>query len=96
MPAGFQAFNSSGALTLEISDRVARILTVAAIGTTTTGSVAVPGIGDGTPVFGIANNPNNTKATPSLNVSGSNLNWDYGSTPAGERDPNLKVNVMVF
>lgn len=95
MPAGMQIFDAAGNLQLEISDRVFRLLTIAQVGTTVTGSISVPGLDTGTPIIQ-AVTVTSSRRGPTITTSGNNVNWDYGSTPLGERDNNLNIAVAVF
>jgi hypothetical protein len=95
MPAGMQIFDASGNRQLEISDRVFRLLTIAQVGTTTTGSISAPGLDTGTPMIQVIT-ATGTRKAPNFTISGSNVNWDYGSIPSGERDNNLNISVAVF
>lgn len=95
MTAGMQIFDAAGNLTLEVSDRVFRLLTIAQVGTTVTGSISVPGLDQGTPIIQ-AVSVTQTRRAPNISTSGNNVNWDYGSTPLGERDNNLFISVAVF
>lgn len=58
MPQGLQVFDASGRLTLDISDRITRIIDTRSI--VGQGSVNIPALANGTPfAFGVLNAPSN-------------------------------------
>lgn len=96
MPAGFRTFKADGSPLLSLDHRVLRLLTVMDVGTVTSGSVSVTGLTDGTVVVQTRNSATGNYQNPTVTVGTGSVSWNYGSTPTGQRDPNLALEIAVF
>lgn len=93
--AKFEVYNANGSLQMSLGSRTCRLVTISDIGTTTSGSVNVSGMGAGSIVAGVVNGTKG-KQVPNVTVSGSTVSWNYGSVPSGSRDTNASLSIMLL
>lgn len=89
MPQGLQIWDAAGNLTLQVSDRLARILGIVQTGAVD-GSIAHAGFLTGTPFF-IQRATQTGGAMPAkIGIDGATLSWSYsGGAP-------VKLNTMII
>ncbi|MEG3791070.1 hypothetical protein V1318_13150 [Lysobacter sp. CCNWLW3] len=94
MPSGIQVFNEDGTLQFDTSNRLYRMLTIQYTGTSN-GSVNVSGLSSqGTAQVDVLPT-GTTGVSPSVNVSGDVVSWDFGGTPTdSRRDSYLSIGVF--
>jgi len=94
MAAGLEIYNADGSLQMHIGSRAFRVITVADIGATTSGTISADLTG-GTPVVGMEGSGGDAKA-PALTVTPTGVSWNYGSIPVPERDSALRLSVVLY
>lgn len=77
MPQGFQTFNASGQLLMDITDRLARVLGIQTLTSPTDGSITVAAFATGTPFFACIPIANGAAPAPVVGISGNVLSWDF-------------------
>lgn len=95
MPARFEVYNPDGSIHLSLGSRTCRLVTVRDIGTSTSGTVNVTGMGSGEIVAGVILGTKG-KRVPTITKTGSSVSWDYGSVPVSERDTNASLSIMLL
>lgn len=93
--SGLQVFNEYGQITLDLSDRVMKVLTVQLVAGTN-GAIAVPSgnyqVVAQSRATGMSERD---KSQATLTLTGDRLSWDYGSVPPASRR-NDEIMVSVF
>lgn len=91
--ARMEIYNDDTSLQASLDSRVFRLLTVADIGDTTSGSVSVDTTQGAVVVMPAVAD---TKYAPSVSVGSGSVSWDYGSLPSYKRDALAKLEIGVF
>ena len=85
MPAGFQVFDASGNLIVDLNSKLSRVLGIATVNTAS-GNLNHAGFSQGTP-FAVAGSEAGDQSgnpwafTPEITITGTTLSWDFGSLP---------------
>jgi hypothetical protein len=92
MGHGIQVFNPDGSLQFDAGNRLPRIVAVTNTGTTS-GSVSVPAISQGTPIAIAAPAVSDGGASPAVSISGSTVSWNWSGISGAEDNV---LSVMVY
>lgn len=82
MPQGLQCWDSNGNMTLDVTDRLTRLLGTAETGVSN-GSISDENLSAGTPWFVLRDTSDYemlTEATCSVTISGNTISWVFSST----------------
>jgi len=89
MAFGLQVWNSSAQKILDITDSITRFIDIFDIGTgSQTGSASYSALSTGRPYityFRLPSNAGTRYSVPYVYVSGTTINWDFGSVSASTR-----------
>ena len=77
MPQGWQAFDASGNLIVDVSTRLGRVLGVQTLTAATGGSVTNANFASGTPFWMLSNVSVAGARQPEITFSGTTLSWSF-------------------
>ena len=75
MPAGFQVFDASGNVIVDLTDRLGRVLGITTI--TADGNLTDAGFATGTPFWCCIPVATGRAPVPDISISGNVLSWDF-------------------
>lgn len=91
-------YGPDGMPILTLGTRAYKVLTVA-VGTASTGALqndVIAGANNVVPVLQGSGSAQYKNPAVTVNKSTKRVEWSYGSVPPGERDPSMKMNVVVY
>lgn len=81
MTAGLQVFDAAGRITLDVTDRICKVLGSVTIAAGSSGSVALPDLQGNQPfVMFVPDEWNVGALMPSISVGSALISWGYGSS----------------
>lgn len=77
MPQGLQVWDAAGNLTLDLTDRIGRLLGIATLTSPTDGNLTDAGFASGTPWFVCLPYSGGASSTPDVSIAGNVISWDF-------------------
>ena len=94
MAEGIEIYNADGSLQFAATDRVFRVLTIRAVGTSN-GAVSNSAIGTNNTLTYVAKS-NASREQPTVSVSNGQVAWSWGSTPTASRDGDAMLQIVLY